>query len=114
MVRAAVPGLELPSLSTFSKEFDHWWENGGRNEWQAKKPFGAYRRRKPAVDRQQAEARWKREAKNLWLAKNNGADPLAQRLIRLRSLGYVDFHKDAGSLDVGRRVRKWAVSRTSK
>jgi hypothetical protein len=88
-LRAAVPGLPpRPDLSVAA--FEAWLSDPANQVEQVERPPGAA---------------WRRRAYGVWRARRLDADPLKQRLCRLRWAGYVSFSDRERSLDVGQRVR---------
>jgi hypothetical protein len=106
-IRAAVPGLEPARPST--QIFEAWFSNRGQQEYDQRRPLADFRRRHPRLSKEVAYRQWRRSAFNFWLAE--GRDPLAARLYRLRSLGYLAFDRSEGSLDAGPVVRAWQQAR---
>jgi hypothetical protein len=96
--------FDLPTPSASFAEFTSWWE-ANRADFARRQPFDEFRARHPELNSKRAQRRWRNQAYRQWKAGLQDEDPLAERLRRLKRLGYLAFTTKERSLDVGARVR---------
>ena len=105
--REITEAVGLLPVSLASKRFQDWWDDGGWEELERRRPLQNFRARHPELDAEAAQRRWRRQAHSQWVRQQMYNDPLAVRLRRLADLGYVTFSREERSLNIGPRVREW-------
>ncbi len=99
-LRQAVPDLP-PRPDVSMAAFGQWWSDPANREAIEASHLERFWAQHP--DR--GDGAWVRYAFKVWRWRRLAADPLAHRLRRLRSAGYLHFTQRERSLDIGRRVR---------